>query len=376
MNVFAIAIFCTTKLIPFIYALIGFGLLIAIHEFGHFIFCKIFKIHTPTFSIGMGPTLFQKQIGKTLFKLAAIPLGGYVEIAGMDEVGQGDQNHAKDSGPHSFCNKSYWQKVLVLLGGIIFNLCFAYLTFSILLMAGMPQVKEMCIKIDSIKKGSIAEQFDLRSEDLILSINKHKFSTTPSNLLKELQNKFFPVIQNLPNKSFSLSISRQGTIIHKEFSIKNKSDYDGTIGVSIFPHPTKTAQVKLSPLQALYEGFYITKQNIVLIIQSLKRFVSQRSLRGAGGPIMILSQSSKMARKGVKALFQFLAFISINLAVINLLPIGALDGGQLLFETIEVVIRRKIPNLIRLSINIASWIFILSLILLLSYNDILSMFMK
>ena len=107
MNLLAIAFFCTTKLIPFIYALIGLGLLIAIHEFGHYVFCKIFKIHTPTFSIGMGPTLFQRKIGTTLFKLAAIPLGGYVEIAGMAEVGQGEQEHANDSGPQSFCNKSY-----------------------------------------------------------------------------------------------------------------------------------------------------------------------------------------------------------------------------------------------------------------------------
>ena len=178
MNIFAVAIFCTTKLIPFVYALIGFGLLISIHELGHFIFCKIFKIHTPTFSIGMGPTIFQKQIGTTLFKLSAIPFGGYVEIAGMAEVGQGEQKHAKDTSPNSFCNKSYWQKFLVLMGGIIFNLFFAYLTFSILLITGMPQAKEMSIKIDSVKKdlslnNSIYAQKTLLFQSINTSSAKH-----------------------------------------------------------------------------------------------------------------------------------------------------------------------------------------------------------
>ena len=96
MNLFAFIVLSFSKIIPLVYALIGFGLLIAVHEFGHFIFCKIFKIHTPTFSIGMGPKIFQKQIGETNFVLSAFPLGGYVEIAGLAEVGQGDQKHSKD----------------------------------------------------------------------------------------------------------------------------------------------------------------------------------------------------------------------------------------------------------------------------------------
>jgi regulator of sigma E protease len=373
MSLFAIAIFCTTKLIPFTYALIGFGLLIAIHEFGHFIFCKIFNIHTPTFSIGMGPTIFQKQVGKTLFRLAAIPLGGYVEISGMAEVGQGDQKYAADSGPESFSNKSYWKRFLVLMGGILFNILFAYLTYSILLIHGMPHAKEMSVKIESIKKDSIAEEHDLRAGDLIIATNKHHFSSEPSKLFGELQKNFFSVLSNLKNKPASLTISRNGKTLEKRISLKKEMIYDGTIGVVIFPAPTKTEIKKLPPLLAFYEGLLLTKQNIVFIFHSIKRFVSQGSLRGAGGPIMILSQSSKMAQKGIKALLLFLALISINLAVVNILPLGALDGGQLLFETIEAVIRRRIPHIIRLSINIGSWILLLSLLLLLSYNDIVSL---
>ena len=119
------AMMCVMKLLPLAYALIGFGLLITVHECGHFFFCKLFGIRTPTFSIGMGPTLYQRNIGQTNFRLALVPIGGYVEIAGMAEVGQGEQAHAEDAGPDSFSSKPFWQRFLVLIGGILFNSLFA-----------------------------------------------------------------------------------------------------------------------------------------------------------------------------------------------------------------------------------------------------------
>ena len=122
----AFAIAFQSKLLPFIYAIIGFGLLITVHEFGHFFFCKLFGIYTPSFSIGMGPKILEKKIGTTNFKISALPIGGYVEIAGLAETGQGEQQHAQQEGENSFKNKPYWQKALVICGGVIFNLFLAY----------------------------------------------------------------------------------------------------------------------------------------------------------------------------------------------------------------------------------------------------------
>ncbi len=114
--------------------IIGLGFIIAFHELGHFLFCKAFNIRVPSFSIGFGPKLFSKKIGGTEFSLSAIPLGGYVEIAGSAEVGQGEQKeaHANDEG--SFARKPYYQKLLVMLGGIAFNILFAYVVLSLLFM--------------------------------------------------------------------------------------------------------------------------------------------------------------------------------------------------------------------------------------------------
>jgi len=122
MSIHALYGFFSAKMLPLLWAFLGIGVLITIHECGHFVFCKLFGVHTPTFSIGFGPEIFRKKIGTTNFRLAAIPLGGYVEIAGHAEVGQGDQEFASVVGPESFESKSYWQKILVMSGGSFLTL--------------------------------------------------------------------------------------------------------------------------------------------------------------------------------------------------------------------------------------------------------------
>src|SRR5579871_1903884 len=119
--------------------LFGIGFIIGFHEFGHFLFCKLFKVRTPSFSIGFGPRIISKKIGGTDFALSAIPLGGYVEIAGASEVGQGDQKEAHARDEHSFAAKPWYQKFIIMFGGILFNVMFAYFAFSLLFLMGMPK---------------------------------------------------------------------------------------------------------------------------------------------------------------------------------------------------------------------------------------------
>ncbi|MBD3231560.1 hypothetical protein GF322_02745 [Candidatus Dependentiae bacterium] len=372
MNFNALSIMFNTKFLPLIYAIIGFGLLIMIHEFGHFIFCKIFNIYTPTFSIGMGPKIIEKKIGTTRFQIAALPIGGYVEIAGQSEPGQGKQEYAHMQGEKSFANKSYWKKALVICGGIIFNIIFAYLVYSILFFIGIPKQKSEVFfskKIDPV----ITESFDIKAEDKIVSINTEDLSNDPKKLISQLQNQFLqPLSKNSKTQQIKLEIMRND---HKIFVDINTQDE------KINNKILNSIQLKSSPIEGEYEkysffgsiiqGIKVTNQWIYQILYSFKYLISQRSLKGAGGPIMILSKTFETAQKGIIPLFIFLAFISINLAIINLLPIGALDGGQLLFITIEAIIRRPIPEIIKMTINIASLVLLISLIIYLSYKDLL-----
>lgn len=361
----------TTKLIPLVYALIGFGALITIHELGHFLFCKIFGIYTPTFSIGFGPEIFRKKIGLTDFRLAIIPLGGYVEIAGLAEVGQGEQEYAYLTDQTSFGDKAYWKKFLVLSGGIIFNLLFAYATFIGLYLVGVHD-EQAGVTISALVKDSPAEKSGLKAGDYIVSVNEKSLRGEDEKLLPEAQQMLLSEIQNNPNTEISITILRDNQLTKIDVKTDSRTLGDKTIGMigAAFQDPI----TRLPFFLAVKKGFNITNQWIVNIAQSVKHLIFNRTLEGAGGPLMILTHSFTSAQMGLVPLFIFLAIISINLALMNVLPIGALDGGQLFFVTIEAIIRRRIPDMIKLAINLASWVLFIALALYLTYKDLLAIF--
>jgi regulator of sigma E protease len=388
MTLNAIAIIISSKILPITYAVIGFGILITVHELGHFCFCKLFKIHTPSFSIGFGPTLIQRQIGQTKFKLSALPLGGYVEIAGSSEIGQGEQKHANMTGEKSFTQKPYWQKVLVQLGGILFNLIFAYLVFSILFLVGIPK-KKAYLAITKQQK-SVLEELKLQSNDKIISIENKSLSENPKVLLQEIHTILIePMTKNelqkvtleilrkkIPSKDASIE-SEQFTKIPITVPVATKEQQDKLLGIfEIKTTPLKGQYEKYPFFSAIWQGIKTTNNWIYQICYSLKYLITKRSLKGAGGPIMIVSKAFEAAQQGIVSLLLFWAFISINLAIINLLPLPVLDGGQVLFTTIEAIIRRQIPEMVRTIFGLISWGLLLWLILYLSYKDILRIILR
>jgi regulator of sigma E protease len=376
MSLNFLSVVFSARLLPFLYALIGFGLLITVHEIGHFLFCKIFGIHTPTFSIGMGPTLYKRKVGTTNFRLAMIPIGGYVEIAGMAEIGQGKQAHSKAVGATSFRSKPYWQKFLVLTGGIFFNLLFAYVVFSSLYFWGMPVQKEVALVVSNVKKNGKYIDKDLRIGDRIISINEKTLALEPRKLFSQIKRISKKLIEKR-SKSMSVFIERDKKKLFLIIPIDKEAKKVGRGligGTSLDLKPLRIDYERYSFVEAIKKGIRKTNDWIYQVLRSLKMLFTERNIKDFGGPVMIVSESFKMAQRGLTLLLVFMAIISINLAIINLLPIGALDGGQLLFETIEAIIRRKIPEVIRFSINLASWLLILGLILYLSFQDIAAIF--
>ncbi|MCB9493334.1 MAG: site-2 protease family protein [Epsilonproteobacteria bacterium] len=380
----ALPLFVSSKIIPLFSAILGLSLLIAIHECGHFIFCKLFGIHTPTFSIGFGPELISKKIGDTSFRLALIPLGGYVEIAGLAEVGQGEQAHATVQDDTSFDKKPYWQKVLVLCGGIIFNMLLAYILFTTIFLLGT--ASKPSLTVASVSKDSAAESIGLRGGDHILSVDiipaedvkteenvlsHHNFEEISATDLHSTQKSFIQSIQANPGKQIILHINRGDASLDLKGLIGSKPSQGKEIGV--LGAMTSIPTPRLPFFQAVAMGIQVTNGWIKDIAYSVKQVITQR-LEGAGGPVMIISHSFSSAQMGLQSFLMFLAIISINLALLNLLPIGALDGGQLLFATVEAVTRRKIPEIVKLSINLASWALFIGLFIYLTYKDVRLLF--
>ncbi len=352
--------------------ILGISLLIGIHELGHFLFAKLFRVNTPSFSIGFGPQLFSKKIGSTLFSLSAIPLGGYVEIAGMAEVGQGDQKEAFSTEHDSFAVKPFYQKMFILFGGILFNLLFAYVTLSLLFMMGAPKtdllyplgiVEEQPI-IRLIKKDSPAEKALLQIGDEIIAINDQAIN----NDIEKLKN----ITRSLPKKRINILIKRNdhemslpATLDSTEIVENGTTIEIGTLGVFY--------EIKSVPefgfFESIKQGFKATNIYISMVLYSFKNMFAKRDINGVGGPIMVIAETIKGAQKGLKVFLLFLAVISINLAVLNLIPLPILDGGQIMFVTIESIIGKQLPKL-REYIHMASWVLVLALVVYLTLKDI------
>lgn len=339
--------------------LIGISGLIFFHELGHFLFCKLFNIATPSFSIGFGPEIIARMIGKTRFIIAAIPLGGYVEIAGMMSdtdprklIENGDQNGL-------FTQKPFYQKVFVLLGGIIFNLMFAYFIFIGVYFVGAPATALLYYDtatpiIKEVVKDSLAEKLGIQAGDRVSSINGIAIAEDES-----------PFANITPS-----AIQYQTVVVvrnNEEIPITIESYTPGSPLGILF---TTQSRPGLPLMEAVKKGISTTNRVINQTVQGLFHMFAKRDLSQAGGPIKIISMITQSASSGFAVYILFLAIISINLALFNLLPVPILDGGQLLICFIELVLRRQLPLKVREYIFIITWLFFLVLIVYLSLKDL------
>jgi regulator of sigma E protease len=356
------------KILPVVLGVAGIAFIIAFHEFGHLIFCKIFNIKAPSFSIGFGPRLIAKKIGETEYVLSAIPLGGYVEIAGSAEVGQGEQTEAYSTDDRAFGPRPWIQKFLVVMGGITFNLLFAYVVFSLLYFTGMPQSmilypKNATSTVNAVMPGSPAELAGIQSGDIILSINN-----------VTLQAPFGPeLVQEIkthPNQLLTVRVQRENSVHDINVTTKSIEFAGKTMGTSGIVFET-SRMAPLSFVDSIKRGIQLTNEGIVNAMNGLMHIFAKRDATGMMGPVGIIAETANGARQGFASLLLFLALISISLAVLNLLPIPILDGGQLVYYTIESISGRSIPEKVREYIHIACWLAFLLFMVYVSYQDII-----
>ena len=317
----------------------GIGSLIFFHELGHFLFCKLFNVYTPTFSIGFGPVLWSRNIGTTKFTLCAIPLGGYVEIAGMADEQSTTEPQTIPFSESLFSDKTYYQKFLIMMGGILFNIGFAYKIALLTYLVGAPgsvllYPETTTNKIKRIAPDSIAAHNDLQAEDVILGFNETPLTQSSSLFLAYLKTK---------PTSLALRIERNG----HEMEIKNIT-LDGEKPLGIILETQKLNPLSLT--EAFVQAFYTTYRWLHDTAYGLIHIIQKADFSSAGGPVKIISMISNSASDGILIYLLFLAIISINLAVFNLLPIPILDGGQLLLVTLETIIGRQLPY--KASVNI------------------------
>ena len=338
------------------------GVLVFVHELGHFLMAKLFGVRVDAFSLGFPPKLLHKKIGDTDYRLSVVPLGGYVKLFGenpKDEV-------PLELQPVSFSHHPLWHRFLIVLAGPAFNLIFAALAlFLVFTFSGIPY---FTTEVGGVKEGSPAAQAGLQKGDQILSVGDQPVSRWEQLSLKIRQNGEQPLILAVRrgDRDFQVQVTPQRMETADIFGGKVSAVI---IGISSGDTP---AVEHVGPIRALTLGVVYTGRLTWLTVESLyKLVVREVPLKSIGGPILIAQMAGKQAEMGATYLVQFMAALSINLFLINLLPIPILDGGHLFFFTLEAIRGKPLPLQHREMAQGFGLMLILALMILVFYQDIL-----
>lgn len=374
-----------------VYAIIVLGILIFVHELGHFLLAKLMGVSVEKFSLGFGPKLFGKKIGETEYLLSAFPLGGYVKMfgeGGFIEGGESDPRPVDENAPttvtsepilreltddeksRSFAHKPVLARIAIVMAGPVFNLLFAWLIFIVLCMMGVPTVTT---KIGEALKDKPAAKAGMQTGDVITAIN---------NLPINRWDQIAEGVAASKGKPLTLTVKRDAaditfTITPEPRVSKNLfgEKVDGyAIGVA---SAGEIVTERFNPLQAVVKGTEQTWKVIDLTVLSLVKMVQRVvPMDSVGGPIMIAKMAGEQASAGGASFLAFMALLSINLGVLNLLPVPVLDGGHLLFYFMELIFRRPVPQKIREYAQQIGMVLLLGLMVLAFYNDIIRYFVN
>jgi regulator of sigma E protease len=340
------------------------GGIIFVHELGHFTFAKLTGMRVEKFSIGFPPRLFGKKIGDTDYCVSAIPLGGYVKVSGVIDESM-DTKGVESKEPWNFESKRTYQKALYILGGVIFNLLFTVFIFTILTVKSGIYVPSPEPVVSEVLPEAPAEQAGIRDGDRILAINSVQVDSWTA--MTEL-------IHAAPEQDITVSWLhnqdiREATVTTLSNMVLKGSELVrvGLIGIS-----PEFSHHNASLFEAIGGGFGNAWYWLKVTVISLKMLITgQESMKNISGPIFIAQLAGKTAKSGLASLLGLMAILSVNLALINILPIPALDGGHLIVIATESILRHPLSIKAKMRIQQIGLAFILMLMTLVFYNDIL-----
>jgi regulator of sigma E protease len=340
------------------------GVLVFVHELGHFLFAKWFGVGVLKFSLGFGPKLVGRKYGETEYLISAIPLGGYVKMlgeSGTDKVGEEDM-------AHSFSAQRPWKRFCIVAAGPAFNFLFAVLVLAIMNMTGIPTMSNL---VGGVQQGSAAAAAGIEAGDRIVAIDGNTVTSWP---------EIAEQIAGSDGREMKLKIDRAG----RTFEISAAGRL--TQGKNLFGEDADSYRLGIqssqetfikrqNPLSALMSGvaqtWFMTELTFLSIVKIIQGTISASTL---GGPILIAQMAGSEVEKGIMHFIFFMAILSINLGVLNLLPIPVLDGGHLFFTLIEVVTGREVNIKWREMAQQVGFFLLILLMLFVFYNDIMRIF--
>jgi len=341
-------------------ALLILSFLIFFHELGHFTAARFFGVRVEVFSIGFGKRILTKKWGDTEWSLSLIPLGGYVRMKGQDDSNPNLVNHDDDS----YTTKTPWQKIIILLAGPFANFLLAFILYFAIASMGVPK---LLATIGDVNQTGAAYEAGIRAGDKITQVNGTRiqyWEELSSNVQKGNQAIAVTVLRD--NNYIEVTVVPK---IQKVNNIYQELEERRMIGIMADINSSVT--VPYAPLESIHYAYEQTYRASMLILKGLQKLVSGLvPMEQLGGVVSIVDVTAKASAVGLSALLFLTALISVNLGVLNLLPIPALDGGHIMFNLYEIITKRKPNEEIMFKLTLAGWAILASLMLLGLYNDI------
>jgi membrane-associated protease RseP (regulator of RpoE activity) len=347
------------------------AVLVFVHELGHFLAARLQGIHVNRFSIGFGPVVWKYQGSETEYAVRGFPLGGYVGFPDDDP----DCEIPADD-PNLFKNRPVLDRAIVISAGVIANLVFAYLLLVTQLgVVGIPQASQPGVLIPEVSTAysRVAVDAGIKSGDVVLQANDQRYDTSLGNM-----NKLKDLIKTSPDQVIHLTLRRDTQTLELDITPSRSASGKGIIGVQLQQNGKIIRRRAHSVVEVLQIGANEFEQITVATVQGFGQLISnfQETASQVAGPVKIVEIGSKLASESATSLFQFAALISVNLAILNSLPLPALDGGQLLFLVIEGLRGRPLPAKVQDGIMQTGLVFLLSLGAFLILRDTAQLFQQ
>ncbi len=342
------------KVWPILVAILFFGLIIAIHELGHFLTAKLFHVKVNEFSLGMGPAIFKKQKGETKYAVRCLPIGGYVSMEGEDETSEDER---------AFCNKKPWKKFIIVAAGAIMNLILGFI-FIIILTCSDDLIGTT--QIHSFYDNATSAKYGLEVGDVIKKINGTRIFSSRDISYSILRDE---------DGIYDFVVERNGENVELKdvhFETKPLENGHNTIIYDFI-----IVGVEKNPLNVLSTAALDTVSTARLVWLTLFDLITGHyginDLSGPVGTVSIIADAASEAAAagtGITTIIYIMALITINIGVFNLLPIPALDGGRLFFILIEAIRRKPVPAKYEGYIHAAGLALLMLLMVVITFNDI------
>lgn len=343
--------------------LLVLSVLVFVHELGHFLACKLFKIRVDEFAIGFPPKIFGFKKGETTYAVNLLPLGGYVKIHGENPEDATDPNDNRN-----FQNAGWWKQVIVLVMGVVFNVIFAWLLLSLSLMIGTSKASvdgidaayvsgPQKVIVQAVEADSPAAKAELMPGDVILSVNGQPVTSTA-----EVQE-----LVKASKKTVLVETERKEATSSREVVFVDEAK----MGVSL----AEVATVQMPFFAALKHGAVGTWNLTTELTSGVlgffgKLFVGNASWDEVSGPVGIAKHVGDASRDGFASLIFISVLISISLAIMNILPFPALDGGRIVIAVIEGIVRKRLNPKFVNALNTTGFVLLLLLMLVVTVKDI------